>query len=596
MKHFFSTGITLLLLLTSFFSTEKSYCQTPTLQFAQSLQTMHDHGVWSRATVTDSDGNFYMTGLYHGTVDFDISSGTFPLVYQGGTVDVIDGEADVYVAKYNSSGTLIWAKNLIEPTFADMNEERGSSMIIDADNNLYITGFTSTRGFFVSKWNSDGLELWSRYFDDTEDNFVTTFALRKLNNSILISGLFANTVDFDPSELGINELTSVNNDGFLLLLSDVGNFEWVKQFRTNGAVLLSGLEVDDTNNIFLSGTFVGSVDLNPNPTASTFITSESVSFAAFSSAFLAKFNSSGNLIWGRHIQGTAPTDTFMTFIKKDSSNNIILTYSFKGSATFVPTTTTLNTNDFSSVLAKYNTLGELVWAKQFGMPTATQATIFPSSFSANVILDDCDNIYVSGEFSGNCDFNPGTDEKVLSSLNNIIDGFVASYSPAGEHLWSMDIGKLGNMTFVEFNGYLPIALDQNNDIIFTGTFRGEIDMDPSDNEVLLRSNSSNVLANNAGVFIAKYDNPNSCQLSNHDLEGFGFEMYPNPSNGLVNISIKEFDQDTELTVFDISGKRVFASVIENEESTINLSGLTSGMYIIKLVSGNKSTHKKLILK
>lgn len=594
MKHFFSTKITLWLLL----ATVKSLSQTPTLQFAHSLETQHEHGIWSRATVTDSNGNIYITGLYHGTVDFDTSTaGSFPMVYQGGTVNVTDGEADVYVAKYNAAGEFVWAHNLIEPTFVNMNEERASSMIIDG-NNLYLTGFTSTRGFFVSKWNTDGTELWTKYFDDVEENFVSTFALKKQNNSLIISGLFVNTMDFNPSVSESAELSAFNNDGFLLSLSDTGDFQWVKQFRCNGAVLMSGLEVDDANNIFVSGNFVGTVDLNPSETASTLITSQSVSFGAFSSAFMAKFNSNGELIWNRHFRGTSPTDFFMTFLKKDSNNDIILTGSFKGNATFLPTTTTLDTNDFySSILVKYSNNGDLVWTKQFATPTSTQTSFFPSSFTANVILDDCDNIYVSGEFQGNCDFNPSdSEEKVLSTLNNTIDAFVASYSPNGEHLWSMDIGKLGNVVFVDFNGYLPISLDQNNYLVISGTFRGQLDFDPSEtNEVLLNSNN-NGIANNAGLFIAKYTNPNTCQLSNPDFEEQNFEIYPNPSDGLVNILVKDLDQNATVTVFDISGKKVFSGSIENEVSTLNLGNLNSGIYIIELVTGNQSSHKKLVLK
>ncbi|UPT70318.1 MAG: hypothetical protein M0D53_14660 [Flavobacterium sp. JAD_PAG50586_2] len=180
MKPFLPAKAGTLLLFAFLLFFQKNYSQMPTLTFGKGLETAHDQGVWSRATVTDSDGNFYVTGLFHGTVDFDTSSSaSFPLVYQGGTPNDTDGESDVFIAKYNSNAELIWAKRLIEPTFTGMNEERASSMIIDENNNLFLTGFTNTRGFFVSKWNSDGDEIWTKYFDDTVDNPVTTFAIRK---------------------------------------------------------------------------------------------------------------------------------------------------------------------------------------------------------------------------------------------------------------------------------------------------------------------------------------------------------------------------------------------------------------------------------
>jgi len=584
----------LLLLALSFF-TQDNYSQTPTLEFAKILETNHDQGVWSRSTVTDSDGNFYMTGLFHGTVDFDPDeTGSLPLIYQGGTLNDTDGESDVFIAKYNPNGELIWARQLIEPTFTGMNEERGASMIIDENNNLFLTGFTNTRGFFISKWSNDGNEIWTKYFDDTEDNGVTTFALRKKGNSILVSGIFASVLDFDPSSSGTTELTAFNNDGFLLSLSDSGEFEWVKQFRCNGGVIITGLEVDSVNNIFLSGIFLGSVDLNPDTVANTFITSQSVSTGAISSAFLAKYNSNGDLLWNRHFRGNSTTDFFMTFLKKDSNNNIIVTGSFNGNTTFLPTSTTLNTGGFyTSFLAKYNNDGTLLWSTLFGTPTASQTSFLPSSFCANVIVDNCDNIYVSGDFQGNCDFNPAAAENVESSLTNLISAFAAAYTPNGNYLWSMNIGGLGNVTFVEFNGYLPIALDNNNDLIFTGTFRQQLDFDPSSATAILNSSSSN--PNIAGIFIAKYDNPvNGCSLSTESFKGNSFIIHPNPSNGLVTISLKEI-KDVTIAVYDISGKRLLSHGANSATATLDLSDFTKGVYIIEVTDDIGTAHQKLIL-
>lgn len=597
MKQFLPAKAGTLLLFALLLFSLESHSQTPTLTFGKGLETSHDQGVWSRATVTDSDGNFYVTGLFHGTVDFDLSpTESSPLVYQGGTLNDTDGESDVYIAKYNSNAELIWAKRLIEPTFTGMNEERASSMIIDENNNLFLTGFTTTRGFFVSKWNNNGDEIWTKYFDDTEDNPVTTFALRKKGNSILISGMFFDVLDFDPSASGTTELTAVNNDGFLLSLSDEGNFEWVKQFRCNGAVIITGLEVDASNNIFLSGIFLGTVDLNPDPATGALITSQSVSVAAISSAFLAKFNSNGELLWNRHLRGSNVTDFFMAFIKKDTQDNIILTGSFKGLTTFLPTSTTMNTgSSYSCLLAKYSNDGNLLWTKNFGNPTGNQTSFSASSFCANVLTDSCNNIYVSGEFGGNCDFNPSADENILSTPNNLTNAFVAAYNSSGEHQWSTSVGGLGNVTFVEFNGYLPIALDNNNDVIFTGTYRQQLDLDPSPTgETLVTSSSTN--PNIAGVFIAKYDNPiNVCNLNNNDFEENKFTLYPNPSNGLVTISAKGIDESAVVNIYDISGKILLSEEINSELTTLDLGNFIKGIYIIELNNEGKNSHQKLIL-
>ncbi|UPT70316.1 MAG: T9SS type A sorting domain-containing protein [Flavobacterium sp. JAD_PAG50586_2] len=159
----------------------------------------------------------------------------------------------------------------------------------------------------------------------------------------------------------------------------------------------------------------------------------------------------------------------------------------------------------------------------------------------------------------------------------------------------MNVGGLGNVTFVEFNGYLPIALDNDNDLIFTGTFRQQIDLDASPTGTTL-VNSSSINPSIAGVFIAKYDNPITvCTLSNTDFEENKFIVYPNPSNGLVTISTKRFQESAVVNVYDITGKKLLSEKINNEVTTFDLGYFTKGIYIIELNNGNKNFHQKLIL-
>ncbi len=158
----------------------------------------------------------------------------------------------------------------------------------------------------------------------------------------------------------------------------------------------------------------------------------------------------------------------------------------------------------------------------------------------------------------------------------------------------MDVGGLGGPTFVEFNGYLPIALDNNNDLIFTGTFRNQMDFDPSANSLLLNSNS--VDSNIAGVFIAKYDNPVNCILSTPTFGKNEFKMYPNPSSGIVTIIAEDFSGVYALSVFDLSGKILMTTKIETAQSTLDLSNLTKGMYLVEINSNNTTTHQKLLIK
>ena len=72
-------------------------------------------------------------------------------------------------------------------------------------------------------------------------------------------------------------------------------------------------------------------------------------------------------------------------------------------------------------------------------------------------------------------------------------------------------------------------------------------------------------------------------------------VYPNPSNGIVNISSdKNIDN---VYVYDISGRLLKTfNQISSDRSTLNLNGFAAGTYILKIQSGKKLITKKVIIK
>lgn len=97
----------------------------------------------------------------------------------------------------------------------------------------------------------------------------------------------------------------------------------------------------------------------------------------------------------------------------------------------------------------------------------------------------------------------------------------------------------------------------------------------------------------SGVFTATSLGTNDIVTDSKDIK-----VYPNPSNGVFNISIKQFVGNINLQVTDINGKVVYD--IKNDsfnlEKTIDLSHLQSGMYILKGTADNLNFTEKIILK
>ncbi len=88
-----------------------------------------------------------------------------------------------------------------------------------------------------------------------------------------------------------------------------------------------------------------------------------------------------------------------------------------------------------------------------------------------------------------------------------------------------------------------------------------------------------------------------------DLLAEQFTMYPNPSDGTLNLSFPASQEGYHLNVYDEVGQLVYSSVFSKEETalsanlkTINLRGYATGMYLVTLDNGKSRTYKKLILR
>jgi len=101
-----------------------------------------------------SAGSFAQSQFNAAAVD---SNGDY---YWMGVVQVFDGTNDLYLLKTNSSGSIIWQR-----TLEDTGTEIGQSITVDASNNVYVAGYTTSQGqgsneFVIAKFDSSGTLLW----------------------------------------------------------------------------------------------------------------------------------------------------------------------------------------------------------------------------------------------------------------------------------------------------------------------------------------------------------------------------------------------------------------------------------------------------
>ena len=73
--------------------------------------------------------------------------------------------------------------------------------------------------------------------------------------------------------------------------------------------------------------------------------------------------------------------------------------------------------------------------------------------------------------------------------------------------------------------------------------------------------------------------------------------YPNPSNGIVNITLSEWDDiEITLSVYDVLGKNILSQKIFKNKTQLNLTSFSTGIYLLSInnICGAASTFKLII--
>jgi hypothetical protein len=167
--------------------------------------------------------------------------------------------------------------------------------------------------------------------------------------SIYLTGGFQGTADFDPG-VNTSTLNSMGDyDIFIAKYDNSGNYLWAKGIGSINKDFGCAFQLDNSNNIYLTGYFSNTADFDPGAGVSNLVSQGNYDI------FIAKYDSAGNYIWAEGIGGVNQDDAFG--LCKDASDNIYITGGFSGTTDFDPgaNTATLSPAGMSDVfIAKYS--------------------------------------------------------------------------------------------------------------------------------------------------------------------------------------------------------------------------------------------------
>jgi hypothetical protein len=371
-----------------------------------------------KGIAVDAAGNSYVTGSFRFGADFD----------NDGINDVTSaGIEDVFLAKYDTEGMLVWVRSAGGTDFDD-----GNSVSVDGSGNVYLAGsFTAgadfngngvadvmsagSRDIFIAKYDGEGTLVWVRSAGGTGFDNGNGVAVDGAGNVFMV-GRFNGSADFDGD--GIADIVSEgSSDIFLASYDTAGSLVWVRRAGGTGENQGHDVALDGAGNVYITGFFNGGADFDDDGI------DDVTSTGSAGDLFVAKYDGVGALVWVRRAGG--PTFTKGAAIAVDAAGNSYVTGSFAGSADFDDdgigdVTSAGPQGDHTSdiFVATYDAAGTLLTVRRAG------ADNFDDGLG--IAVDGSGNIYATGVFRGSADFDDDGIGDVTSA--GIGDVFVVKYA------------------------------------------------------------------------------------------------------------------------------------------------------------------------
>jgi hypothetical protein len=248
------------------------------------------------------------------------------------------------------------------------------------------------------------------------------------------------------------------------------------------------------------------------------------------------------------------------------AGDVYLSGWFKGgAASFGTNNVTASGTNEEVFVTKYNTSGTPQWAVSAGSASYELGT--------GICLDEnTQGPVISGTFQAN--FTLGTNALVASGLG---DFFVAEYTPAGVPQWALAAGGSGSDVAYKLH------CDGLGNVYTAGSFSTTCNF------------GMNALTSQgiADIFVAKID-PTLSGINSNANEETGFQVYPNPTKGVLFVTSGE-SNPSQLILFNSIGEQAKKWMLSNGKNQIDISDLAPGIYFLSLQQGNKTESRKLIV-
>ena len=292
----------------------------------------------------DDQGNIYVFGPGGSTHEEEVKRGS-----------------DAYIAKYDQTGTQLWARLIGTPEF-----DVCAGLDIDADGNLYISGYTDgdfagpNKGghdVFIAAYNQDGSQRWRDQIGTAAGELGGWICLGD-DNDVYVCGDTSGSLARENNGSG---------DFFVARYQRTGKRLWIHQFGTNAFDRIMRMEVGELGHLYLGCRTNGNVGTrSPRRTDLD--------------SCLVSISKEGRLLWTRQFGTDGWDGTWAMARFQDGSGDVLI------SGCQVP-----SKEKCRAYCRRYTSEGKLIWTKEFRNKSATGGTC-----GRVATIDRANNVYLSG--------------------------------------------------------------------------------------------------------------------------------------------------------------------------------------------------------
>ncbi len=341
--------------------------------------TNHSGG---KSIATDANNNVYVTGYFSRKAYFGNDSAT------------ANGDSDIFLIKYDSNGNLLWLRTAGCTTDVYQGD-MGTSVGVDANNDVYITGhFESTAYFgndsliavgnkdvFLAKYNTNGVLQWTTSVKGPNG---ILWPVIDVKDSIVLSATgygdiyFPNDTIYAQGNIG---------SAFVSKYDLNGNFHWMREMGGTQNLPRPAIAVDSLRNIYYATSISDTFDIDgikhiPNQQLSP----------NFSDILLVKFDVNGNTQWVRQAGGKL-NDIGYNICVDPKCNQVVLSGYVDDNAIFSNDSVVVNgLQDF--YVCKYDQQGTLIWLNQ----TVNADGVTEAYLGGDIAMNSAGHIYMAANF------------------------------------------------------------------------------------------------------------------------------------------------------------------------------------------------------